>query len=143
MALAQIVVMKGFEKNVTIMEAFSKEEQVTVEKCGSEIIGRTENENGSDKVSNIIEDLVKLNENAKCEIDQEHYEDNTWKRKTVYEFSQLPYITQCEILKNLGYEKQQYNGKRPSQVVSEIMINKERFLHAEKIKLEVDKRKGF
>ena len=68
MALAQIVVMKGFEKNVTIMEAFSKEEQVTVEKCGSEIIGRTENENESDKVSNIIEDLVKLNENAKCEI---------------------------------------------------------------------------
>lgn len=68
MVLAQLVVMKGFEKNMTIMEAFSKGEQVTVKNCGSEIIGRTESEEGSVKVDDIIEDIVKLNNNANCTI---------------------------------------------------------------------------
>lgn len=96
------------------------------------------------KCKPIVENQVDANkENGICETSQDHYEDNSWIRKTVYEFSQLPYIIQCEILKIAGYEKQEYVGRRPTQVVAEIMIDKDNYLLAKMIKLEVDKRKGF
>lgn len=66
MVLAQVVVTKGFEKDVSIMEAFSMGDQVTVKTCCSEIIGRTGT--GINEANKVIGEIIDLNGNYKYEI---------------------------------------------------------------------------
>lgn len=59
MVLAQVMVTKGFEKEMSIMEAFSTGEQVTLENCSSEIIGRTDAD--VSEADRIINEIMECN----------------------------------------------------------------------------------
>lgn len=91
-------------------------------------------ENTTDKVNPLIEQYQVSEKEVKIEVltDEEI-------RKIIYDFVNLPYIYRCDVLKNCGLEKPEYEGKRHYEILMDAFEKEGNSVVAKKVKEEIEK----
>lgn len=75
--------------------------------------------NLSQESSNITTSSMNIDETIQCfEINK----DESWKKECIYDFCDLSYINQCEILRKLNLFVPEDEGKEPINILQEILL---------------------